>query len=129
MLQLLTDARTKVQKVTHLNNRQKNAELSQDGVGWEDILDKAEELYRSMTIEGNVRWPPACNINDSKTPPNGFGATNLTQLKHNGHRNGKSRHNNGGQHKKPSGKKKFNKQPKTSWKNLLNFFFPDGFLC
>ena len=35
----------------------------------------------------------------------------------NGNQNGKSSHNNNGQQKKPFFKKKFTKQPKTSWKS------------
>ena len=69
-----------------------------------------------MTVEGNVRWPPQCNINDSKSPPKGFG-TNLAQMRHNGNRNGKSNRHGNGKHKKPFSKKKFTRQPKTSWKN------------
>ena len=69
MLQLLTKVRKEVQNVTHVNNKSKNEHLSQQGLGWEDVLDQAEELCRSMNIEGDVRWPPACNINDSAVPP------------------------------------------------------------
>ena len=76
MLQLLTSVRKEIQQVTHLNNQKKNKELSKKGIGWGDTLDKAEELCCSMTIEGNVCWPPACNINDSQTPPKRHG-TNL----------------------------------------------------
>ena len=61
-------------------------------------------------------WPPACNIDDSRTPPKGHG-TNLAQHKNNGCWNGKSTHHNNGQHNKTFFKKKFTKQPKTSWKN------------
>ena len=43
MLELLTKARESVQQVTHLNNREKNTESSNNNVGWEDILDQAEE--------------------------------------------------------------------------------------
>ena len=39
MLELLTKARENVQQVTHLNNRDKNIRLSNNNVGWEDILD------------------------------------------------------------------------------------------
>ena len=55
MLQLLTEARKAVQEVTHLNNQEKNNQLSRKGVGWDAILDQAEELCRSMTVEGNMR--------------------------------------------------------------------------
>ena len=39
MLQLLTKVREEAQKVTHVNNQQKNKTLSANDVGWEDILD------------------------------------------------------------------------------------------
>ena len=49
MLQLLTKVRDEVQKVTHMNNQQKNTRtLSANNVGWEDILDQAKELHQSM---------------------------------------------------------------------------------
>ena len=83
MLQLLTDVRKAAQEVTHLNNRDKNDHSSKKNVRWEDILDQAEELCQSMTIEANVRRPPQCNINDSSSPPKGFG-TNLAQMRNNG---------------------------------------------
>ena len=105
-----------MQEVTHLNNQEKNNQLSRQGVGWEDILNQAEELHRSMTVEGNMRWPPQCNINDSRTPPKGC-RTNLAQIRNNRNQKGKSNHCNNGQHKKPHPKKKFTRQPKTSWKN------------
>ena len=82
MLQLLTEARKALQEVTHLNNQEKNKELSTNSVRWEDILDQAKELCQSMTIKGNTRWPPACNINDSQTPPKGCGVF-LAQFKNN----------------------------------------------
>ena len=65
MHQLMTKVREEVSQVTHLNNKEKDEALAQKDVGWEDILGKAEELYRTMTVKGSVRWPPACNINDS----------------------------------------------------------------
>ena len=85
-------------------------------VGCEDILDQAVELHQSMTVKGNMHWPPQCDINDSRTPPKGHGA-NLTQIRNNGNQNSKSNHHNNGQHKKPFSKKKFTRQPKTSWEN------------
>ena len=39
MLQLLTKVREAAQRVTRLNNREKNMESSKDNVRWEDILD------------------------------------------------------------------------------------------
>ena len=71
MLQLLSVVRKEVQEVTHLNNQEKNRRLSGKNAGWEDILDRAKEPHQSMTIEGNVRWPPACNDNNSAAPPKG----------------------------------------------------------
>ena len=46
-------------------------------------------MYKSMTAEGYMRWPPACNPSDLKVPPNNFGA-NLTQFT-----NGKQSNGNG----------------------------------
>ena len=80
MLQPLTSTRDKAQQVTHLGNQEKNKTPSKKGVGWEDILDKAEELCQSMTIKGNICWPPACDINNSQMAPKGHRA-NLTQHK------------------------------------------------
>ena len=81
-----------------------------------------------MTVKGNTHWPPACNINDSRTPPKGCGA-NLTQIGNNGNQNGKSNHCNNGQHKKPFSKKsspdnqrplgRTNVQRKINWRSLL----------
>ena len=113
-LQLLTKVREEVQQVTHLNNQEKNEQLSSKDVRWEDILNKAEELCQSMTVEGNIRWPPACNISNAQTPPKGCRA-HPTQ--HQNNQNGESSHNNNGQQKKPFFKKKFTKQLKMSWKN------------
>ena len=48
-------------------------------VGWEDILREAEDMYKSITAEGYICWPPACNPSHTKVPPNNFGA-NLTQF-------------------------------------------------
>ena len=119
MHQLLTKAREEVSQVSHLNNREKDHALSQKEVGWEDILGKAEELYRTMTVDGSVRWPPACNINDSRAPPRGYGA-NLTQYKFNNGKKDKKTHSknkNNGQHKKQSFKKKTENPKNGSWKN------------
>ena len=68
MLQLLMSVRKEVQQAIHLNSQEKNKSLSRKDVRWEDILDKAEELCQSMNIEGNICWPPACDINKSCTP-------------------------------------------------------------
>jgi len=128
MHQLMTKVREEVSQVTHLNNKEKDEALAQKDVGWEDILGKAEELYRTMTVEGSVRWPPACNVNDSRAPPRGYGA-HLTQYKFNGKSNGdkgnkrnkgkgnqlKNKYN--GQHKKQSFKKKNENSHNASWKN------------
>ena len=116
MLQLLTRVQKEVQEATHLNNHKKNEKSSQQNLGWEDTPDQAKELHQSMTIKGNTRWPPACNVNHSQTPPKGHGA-DLTQIRNNGNCNGKSSHNGNGHHKKPFFRKKFPKQPKASWKN------------
>ena len=121
MHQLLTEVRKEVAQVTHLNNQEKNEAMASKGVGWEDILQEAESLYRTMTVPGKVRWPPQCNIDDSKSPPQGFGA-HLTQYKFEsgGHdknrKKGYSKNKNNGQHKKQSFKKKGNKSKNGSWK-------------
>merc|ERR1711884_155072 len=80
---LLTKVRKAVAQVTHLNSAEKDEKLSSQGLGWEDILNEAEELYRTMTVDGNVRWPPQCSVDDSKAPPQGYGA-HLTQFRPNG---------------------------------------------
>ena len=53
--------------------------MTQAKVGWEDILREAEDMYKRMTGEGSICWPPACDSSDTKVPPNHFGA-NLTQF-------------------------------------------------
>ena len=78
MSSLLTKVKENALQITHLNNVQKAAFMSQNDVGWEDILDQAEDLYKEQMVEGLERWPPASNPKDSKKPPSNFQA-NLTQ--------------------------------------------------
>ena len=123
MHQLPAKVREEVQQVTHLNNKEKNEKLSEKNVGWEDILRKAEELHRNMTVKGSDRWPPQCNVNDLKALPNQHGA-HLTQCKFGNNGNsengekGCSKHENenNGQHEKQSFKKKGDNSEKGSWK-------------
>ena len=121
MHKLLTEVRKEVSQVTHLNNKEKDKALATKGVGWDDILKEAERLYRTMTVAGKVRWPPQCNIDDSKAPPQGYGA-HLTQYKFGNNGNGKnqkkgySKNKNNGQHKKQSFKKKGKNSKNGSWK-------------
>jgi hypothetical protein len=59
-----------------LTNKSKCASLSVLGLGWRDILDKAEANYISQTTENAIRWPPACHARDSKGVPPAFSAKN-----------------------------------------------------
>ena len=67
--------RKEVQQVIHLNNQEKKKAVSKKEVRWEGILDKAKESHQSMTVKGNICWPPVCNINNSQTPPKGCRAS------------------------------------------------------
>ena len=97
---------------------------------------KAEDLYKSMTAEGYICWPPACNPSETKVSQNNFGA-NLTQFtnrkesngnhmsamkKNQKYKNGNgknTKNSNGGNNhcdnKKKSGKGRSNKK---TWKTL-----------
>ena len=52
--------------------------MSSLDVGWNDILDLAEEKYLMQMTPGSIRWAPACHNRDSKAPPSQFGV-NLSQ--------------------------------------------------
>ena len=78
MYQMLDKVKRKVGEVSHLNNQEKLKAMAKDKVGWNDILKEAEENYKGMAIEGNVRWSAACNTADLRAPATNFGA-NLMQ--------------------------------------------------
>ena len=91
--------------------------MNQNDCGWEDILNKAEDLYKEQMVDGLERWPPACNTRDSKAPPSQFTA-NLSQApprytrkdkdkrpRDNKDRNGNGNGNGNGKHKKDQEKK------------------------
>ena len=118
MYQLLDKVKRAVGEVSHLNNQDKLKTMSRKGVGWSDILKEAEETYKGMTIERNVRWPPACNTTNLKAPATNFGA-NLVQTMGKGHNNS----NRKGKFKRHSGKsqdsgkqKKKSNDSKFAWK-------------
>ena len=58
---LLEKVKEQVAKTGHLNNKGKICHMIAESVGWEDILEKADDLYSGMATPGNVRWPPALN--------------------------------------------------------------------
>ena len=62
----------------HLANAQKLIHMSSLDVGWNDILDLAEEKYLMQMTPGSIRWAPACHSRDSKAPPSQF-SVNLSQ--------------------------------------------------
>ena len=74
-----------IPKNNHLSNTDKLNAMTMAKVGWEDILRQAEDMYKSMTAEGYICWPPACNPSDMKVPPSHFGA-NLTQFTNDNHK-------------------------------------------
>ena len=78
MYDMLKEVKKKVSMITHMNNQDKIAEMNKVDLGWKDILQKAEDNYKELTTNGNVRWPPQCNPMDLKAPANNFGA-HLTQ--------------------------------------------------
>ena len=56
----------------HLANAQKLIHMSSLDVGWNDILDLAEEKYLMQMTPGSIRWAPACHSRNSKAPPSQF---------------------------------------------------------
>ena len=78
MSTLLQDVKAQALQITHLNNEQKSKHMNQHDCGWEDILNKAKDLYKEQMVDGMERWPPACNTRDSKAPPSQY-AANLSQ--------------------------------------------------
>ena len=129
MSTLLQKVKTEALQITHLNNEEKSRHMTCNNCGWEDILNKAEDLYKEQMVDGMERWPPVCNTRDSKAPPSQFSA-NLTQapapLHHRKRddnrdrdRNGKGNGNgngNGNSNGYPKHTKK-NKKPKDNSKN------------
>ena len=94
MYDMLKEVKKKVSTIAHMNNQNKIIEMNKVDLGWKDILQKAEDNYKELTTDGNVRWPPQCNPMDLRAPPNNF-RVHLTQY------NSK----NNGNHKYPSANK------------------------
>ena len=80
MSTLLQDVKAQALQITHLNNKQKSKHMNQHDCGWEDILNKAEDLYKEQMVDGMERWPPACNTRDSKAPPSQYAANLSIEL-------------------------------------------------
>jgi hypothetical protein len=62
----------KLPKLFHLPNPNKEEVLCSKGLGWEDILDLAEQRYQLQNHARSITWPPARSAKDSKscTPSN-----------------------------------------------------------
>ena len=103
MYTMLAKVKKEIAKTGHLNNDDKIKHMTKNDVGWEDILKLADTLYSGMATPGQVRWPPALNPRDSKTPSAKF-SVNLTQFKSNDHRKGRSpKKGNGNSHSHSNG--------------------------
>jgi len=63
-------------RLFHLSNKDKEVELRSKNLGWEDILDLAEQRYQLQNQSGNVTWPPALSAKDSKAVPSQFASIN-----------------------------------------------------
>ena len=87
---MLEKIKKEIAKTGHMNNEGKIKEMTKAGVGWKDILERANEIYSGMATPGNVRWPPALNPRDSKTPSSKYSnQANLTQFGSNDNRKSK----------------------------------------
>ncbi len=105
MYTMLAKVKKEIAKTGHLNNDDKIKHMTKNDVGWEDILKLADTLYSGMATPGQVRWPPALNPRDSKTPSAKF-SVNLTQFKSNDHRKGRPpKKGNGNGHSHSNGKR------------------------
>ena len=51
---LLTKVKHEIPKHNHLSNTDKLAAITKEQVGWEDILQEAKDMYKSMTAEGYI---------------------------------------------------------------------------
>ena len=78
MSALLQEVKAQALQITHLNIEEKAKHMNQNDCRWEDILNKAEDLYKEQMVDVLERWPPACNTRDSKAPPSQLTA-NLSQ--------------------------------------------------
>ena len=80
-----------------------------------------------MTTDGNTQWPPMCDLCDSKTPPDNFGA-NLMQINKGKKFNGGNHGRNDGNHfkhkKNGNGKHRSNQRKNGSHRN-----WKDAWLC
>ena len=74
----LTKVKKEIPKYNHMSNTDKLKAMTQAKVGLEEILRESQDMYKSMTDERSICWPPACSLSDTKVTPNHFGA-NLTQ--------------------------------------------------
>ena len=79
MYALLTNIKREFPKHNHLSNADNLKAMTKENVGWEDIFREVEDMYKSMTAEGYICWPPAWNASDTKVPPHNSGG-NLTQF-------------------------------------------------
>ena len=78
---MLENIKKEIAKTGHLNNEGKIKAMTKAKVGWEDILERADEIYSGMATPGNEHWPPALNPCDSKTPSSKYSnQANLTQF-------------------------------------------------
>ena len=117
MYTMLAKVKKEIAKTGHLNNDDKIKHMTKNDVGWEDILKLADTLYSGMATPGQVRWPPALNPRDSKTPSAKF-SVNLTQFKGHEQRKGKPyKKSNGNGHQNGNGKPR-SKQDKPKDKSI-----------
>ena len=54
MYVLLTKIKREIPKHSHLSNADKLTAMTKEEVGWEDILQEAKDMYKSMTAEGYI---------------------------------------------------------------------------
>lgn len=90
MTMLLQEVKTQALQITNLNNKEKAKHMSRHGCGWEDILNKAEDLYKEQMVDELERWPLACNTRESKAPPSQF-TVHLSQAPPPNHRKNKDK--------------------------------------
>ena len=55
LFEMLTQAKKASAAITHLNNSEKEIHMANLKLSWQEILQKAEELYKEQTVEGNER--------------------------------------------------------------------------
>ena len=53
---LLQEVKTQALQITHLNNKEKAKHIDRYNCGWEDVLNKAEDLvYKEQMVNGLER--------------------------------------------------------------------------